>query len=178
MWICRRLFGHYWPGITATGPNVPLPCHDTCQEPLHTLAALEVILASVTCSASWLTRTHLPQDSPLHSLTQDDTNSDAVICWCYLIVAKNCLQTSPRKWIGELRIHYIVFLWSGSLKVNFTPSTFTFDLIWINFGKQLLNCTNNKRNKNKMLNNFKYSFGSFLISFLPYTWKLNLFANV
>mgnify|MGYP006903769108 CR=1 FL=1 len=118
MWICRRLFGHYGPG-TATGPNVPLPCHDTCREPLHTLAAPEVILASVTCSASWLTRTHLPQDSPLHSLTQDDTNSDAVICWCYLIVAKNCLQTSPRKWIRELRIHYMVFIWSGSFKVNF-----------------------------------------------------------
>ena len=113
MWICRRLFGHYGPG-TATGPNVQLPCHDACREPLHTLAAPEVILASVTCSAFWLTRTHLPQDSPLHSLTQDDTNSDAVICWCYLIVAKNCLQTSPRKWIGELRIHYMVFIWSGS----------------------------------------------------------------
>ena len=113
MWICRRLFGHYGPG-TATGPNVQLACHDACREPLHTLAAPEVILASVTCSASWLTRTHLPQDSPLHSLTQDDTNSDAVICWCYLIVAKNCLQTSPRKWIGELRIHYMVFIWSGS----------------------------------------------------------------
>ena len=123
MWICKRLFGHYWPG-TATGPNVPLPCHETWStHPLTGSPGGHPQCCHLQCLLSY-------QDSPLHSLTaQDDTDSDAVT-WMLTAKSKSSDIAKKMNWGAPDPLQGLN--WSGSFKVNFfSLLTFTINLNYL-----------------------------------------------